>query len=104
MNKNHAIIKMKYATLYSELEEILFRYDPVGINFGDNTDEYDNEVNTILPRLKAASNKDDVLDIVHEELCRWFDVEVVGKKSRAIHKEIAAEIWSSWLKFSRPII
>jgi hypothetical protein len=30
-----------------------FRFDPVGLNFGANTDEYDPEVGTILPHLCA---------------------------------------------------
>lgn len=103
MNKNRARIKLQYKALYSEIEEILFRHDPIGINFGDNTDEYSSEVDTILPRLKEASSQADVLDIVHEEFCRWFDVEIVGKKSQAIYGKVASEVWSSWLKYSRLI-
>jgi hypothetical protein len=40
--------RREYAGLYEEVEAILFRHDPAGINFGENTDEYDPEVSTIL--------------------------------------------------------
>ena len=100
---DRASIKTLYRGFYTEIEEILFRNDPMGINFVDNTDEYDPEVDTILPRLKTANSESDVLDIVHEEFCKWFDADMVGKKSHPVYKVIAKEVWSAWLKFSRPI-
>ncbi|RDX36074.1 hypothetical protein DZA50_05490 [Kangiella sp. HD9-110m-PIT-SAG07] len=103
MDENRTKMKAQYTTLYSEVEQILFRLDPVGINFGENTDEYASEVDTILPRLKEASSQADVLNIVHEEFCRWFDVDTAGKKSQPVYSEVASEIWKSWLKFSRLI-
>lgn len=103
MNSQRVYLKAQYRNLYSEVEEILFRHDPIGINFEDNTDEYDPEVDTILPRLKTAHSEEDVLDIIHEEFCRWFDSDTVGKKSHPVYKSIAKEVWNSWLKFSRPL-
>jgi hypothetical protein len=35
--------------------ELLFRHDPVGINFEVNTDEYEPKAGTILPRLHACN-------------------------------------------------
>lgn len=37
--------------LYDQLCDLFFKYDPVGINLVDNIDEYEPEVETILPRL-----------------------------------------------------
>ena len=86
-----------------EVEEILFRHDPIGINFEDNRDEYDPEVDTILPRLKEARDADDVQSIVYEEFVRWFDEKIAGKKSNVVYKNISLEIWEAWVKFSRPL-
>jgi hypothetical protein len=63
MNKTE--IRKSYGTLYIELEEILFRCDPIGINLEENKDEYDPEVNTILPRLKEAKSEYDVQNIIY---------------------------------------
>ena len=103
MNKDRVNIKTQFRELYTEVERILFRHDPMGINFEDNIDEYDPEVDTILPRLKTANSELDVLDIVHEEFCRWFDPDMVGSKSNPVYQAISKEVWSAWLNFSRPL-
>lgn len=94
-------MKIAYKHLYEEVEEILFRYDPVGINFGENTDEYDPEVGTILPRLKEVCSEADVHGIVHEEFVRWFGASDAGAKDRQPYKDASREIWLAWLRFSR---
>ena len=45
-------LKAEYGRLFHEVQALLFRHDPIGINFEDNVDEYAPEVGTILPRLK----------------------------------------------------
>ncbi len=54
MNQDRMKLKVQYQALYTEVESILFKHDLIGIHFEDNTDEYDPEVDTILPRLKEA--------------------------------------------------
>ena len=88
--------------LYGEVLALLFRHDPIGLNFGVNADEYDPEVRTILPRLHEATSVDDVCRIVHEEFVRWFDCDagkrispgIAGPQSR--YQELAAELWVLW--------
>jgi hypothetical protein len=47
-------LKIRYGKLFEEASSILFRHDPIGIAFdNENTDEYEAEVGTILPRLAA---------------------------------------------------
>ena len=48
-------LKKRYRGLYDRVTSILFRIDPMGINFEDNTDEYDPETDTILPRLQNCT-------------------------------------------------
>lgn len=113
-------LKAQYGRLYAEVEQILFRYDPVDIAFvgydevADNPDEYAPEVETILPRLETAKSAEDVTEIVYEEFVRWFgleepddddvaknedlnDEDLVGPKSA--YAALSVEIWDALLRF-----
>ncbi len=102
MNEKRLRLKSKYKELYSAVEAILFKHDPIRINLGGNTDEYDPEVGTILPRLKNANSESDVADIVYEEFVRWFGPNIAGDKAHPVYKRIASEVWTAWMKFNRP--
>ena len=87
-------LKAEYGTLFESVAEILFRHDPIVINFGDNTDEYEPEATTILPRLRACRSSDDVLGVVHEEFRQWFGDDTAGP--REVYGAVAEEIWHRW--------
>jgi hypothetical protein len=78
--------------LVSQVEALLFRHDPIGINFEDNTDEYRAEAQTIVIRMPEASSVEDLRAIVHQEFVRWFDAQIAGPPER--YSTIAAEIWA----------
>jgi hypothetical protein len=84
-------LKRRYRVAYQRLNDILFSEDPIGINIEENTDEYEPEVGTILPRLRDCRSKDDVERVVHEEFVRWFDVQTAGP--RAKYQKIAQRVW-----------
>ena len=92
-------LKAEFRGLYGDVEAILFRHDPIGINFEDNTDEYSPEVSTILPRLKGCGSASAVLDVVYEEFERWFSDVGVGAKDD--YRAIANEIWHAWVRFKK---
>ena len=87
-------LKAEYGELFDAVAEILFRHDPIGINFEENTDEYYPEARTILPRLKSCRSSEDVMTAVHEEFQRWFDPDIAGR--REIYAKIADEVWAVW--------
>jgi hypothetical protein len=87
-------VKQQYGELFTAVEALLFRTDPIGINFDDNTDEYAAETGTILPRLKKCKAPEDVMVVVHEEFVRWFGVETAGPMSK--YWSIGFEIWELW--------
>ena len=89
-------LKVAYGELFDAVTALLFRHDPVGINLEDNTDEYEAEAGTILPRLNGCQSEVEVLQVVHEEFCHWFGVETAGTKKR--YAAIASEIWQLWRK------
>lgn len=92
-------LRAQYGALFDRVARLLFDVDPIGINFGDNTDEYEPEVGTILPRLVDARSSTDVLTIVHEEFCRWFEPEDVGPMRD--YQPIASAIWEIWQASAR---
>ena len=100
MQAKRDALKKRYLGLYDRVTSILFRVDPMGINFEDNTDEYDPETDTILPRLPNCTSPDDVRKVVTEEFERWFDSDMVNAGNRKHFDEIASAIWSE-LQISR---
>jgi len=87
-------VKRKYKVLFADTSALLFRFDPIGINFEDNTDEYDPEVGTILPRLSGCHSASEVRRVVFEEFCRWFGPETAGDEMG--YNAIAEELWLLW--------
>jgi hypothetical protein len=87
-------LKKQYGLLFDAVAAVLFEYDLIGISIGDNTDEYEPETGTILPRLAGAKSVDDVQTIVYEEFCRWFDADGAGSRER--YREVSAKIWEAW--------
>ncbi len=93
------VLKDQYGVLFDNIASLLFDADPIGINFEFNTDEYEPEVGTILPRLRSATSVQDVEEIIHEEFCRWFSLEGAG--SREKYQSVAAKIWELWCEFTK---
>ena len=85
-------LKRQYRSAYDQLSSILFEEDPIGINFEKNSDEYEPEVGTILPRLPSTVSVEDVRRVVHEEFVRWFDHIVAGPPER--YQKIAERLWA----------
>jgi hypothetical protein len=85
-------LKRRYGVAYERLSNILVTEDPVGINFEENTDEYEPEVGTILPRLCDCRSAEDVRQVVHEEFVRWFDVSTAGPSEK--YQAIAMRVWN----------
>jgi hypothetical protein len=66
MNAEREQLKKQYGSLFETVTALFFQSDPTGINFSDNSDEYDPETGTILPRLAGAKSAPDVQTIVHD--------------------------------------
>ncbi len=89
-----AKVQAEYPKLFIEIRQCLFQNDPVGINFETNTDEYDPEVGTIIPRLQECASQNDVLNVVHEEFTKWFGADVAGPKTN--YTDVSENIWNIW--------
>jgi hypothetical protein len=99
IRRDRAVLKLKYEALFESVSAILFKADLVGINFKNNTDEYEPEAGTILPRLSHAKSVHDVARIIHEEFCRWFGAEESFSVSH--YQDVAEQIWKEWNEFNQ---
>ena len=95
--RQRAALRQEYGELFDSIAAALFEADPIHINFETNTDEYEPEAETILPRLHTATTVDDVERIVHEEFCRWFDAGMAGPREK--YRPVAETIWNLWRTF-----
>jgi hypothetical protein len=89
-------LKRECRERHDEVLEILFRNDPIGINFEINTDEYEPEVGKILQQINESSSPQDLQKIIHQEFVRWFGADIAG--SRAKYARIAQEVWDAYKK------
>lgn len=85
-------LKARFGDLYAELEAKLFALDPIGINYEDNTDEYDPEVRPILTDIGGCKSSDEILRLVHQVFVRMFDAQMAG--ARAKYGSIADWLWA----------
>src|SRR5262245_15136903 len=92
--KDRVEVKRAYGALFDQVSALLFADDPVGINFDSNTDEYEAEAGTIIPRLSSCRSSSDVQRVIHEEFVRWFGSETAGPPER--YALVAEQIWSAW--------
>ncbi|WP_245645671.1 hypothetical protein [Pseudonocardia acaciae] len=79
------------SALVARLEELLYRHDPIGLNFGHNADEYRPEAETITLRIPEAATEHDLQRIVHEEFVHWFGSDTAGPEAR--YASITREFW-----------
>ncbi len=87
-------VRANNPALFSAISKIIFDNDPVGINFKTNTNEYDSETGTIIPRLPSCKTEDDVLLVVYQEFSKWFGADTVGPKEKYI--PVSKQIWRVW--------
>ena len=87
-------VRNQNAQLFAAISAAMFRHDPIGINFNMNTDEYEPEAGTVIPRLKGCSSAGDVATVLHEEFVVWFGSEIAGAQS--LYANLAEEIWEIW--------
>lgn len=86
-----AELRRVYGPAYTRLSDISFHEDPIGINFEDNTDEYEPEVGTILPRLHDVHSVEDVRRVIHEEFVKWFELSTAGPQEK--YQVVAERVW-----------
>ena len=77
---------------FEAVSKAMFERDPMGINYETNTDEYDGEAGTVIPRLSTCVSVDDVVTVLHEEFTKWFHPSPAGPREKYV--ELAQDIWA----------
>lgn len=72
---------------------ILFECDPMCLNFGSNSDEYDPEAVTIISMLKYKENVDDAIEAIVDTFRHWFDEDLSDYKADSKFTCMAQRIW-----------
>jgi hypothetical protein len=85
-------LRSEFGALYDRVSVILFEEDPAGVNFEHNTDEYESEVELILPSLRSCSSEEDVQRAVHAAFLKMFSEETANPSDR--FRRIAGLIWA----------
>lgn len=91
---DYEALTAEYGPFWPWLVECLFRHDPMGLDFGDNRDEYEAEAADILTRLPNLKNAEQVTSETHAIFTRWFDGIDVGRE--ASYAALGAEVWATW--------
>jgi hypothetical protein len=86
-----------YGTLFANVTRILFRYDPVGINFGHNEDEYDPEAHDIIRKLQDNNMCAPTTHICKTVFAFWFDPEIAEGFTQ--YEKMANDIDAAWNHF-----
>lgn len=87
-------VRQAHPALFAAVSGAMFRHDPVEINYHFNTDEYDAEAGTVIPRLKDCASVEAVATMLHEEFARWFGAETAGPRERYL--DLSKDIWALW--------
>lgn len=93
--------KVKHGKLFDDINAAIFEVDPAEINFKFNTDEYESEVCTILPRLETTTSVEDVQYIVFEEFYKWFGRVALPDAFSSVeyYEFLANKIWLIWFEY-----
>ena len=88
-------VQVKDPKFFAAVSKAMFDLDPIGINFTENTDEYDAEAGTVIPRLALCRSTEDVAQVLLEEFLLWFGIETEGDLAidLATFRALAADIW-----------
>ena len=84
-------VQARDPTFFAAVSKAMFERDPIGINFIDNTDEYDPEAGTVIPRLGACRSTEDIAQVLLEEFQSWFGTETAG--DLPTYRALAADLW-----------
>jgi hypothetical protein len=90
-------LRRKYRELYDRVAGILYEHDPMHIGYA--LDEYEAEVERILPRIATARSIAELTRAVHEVFCEMFSPELAG--TRAHYEGIARDIWRTAKRAAR---
>jgi hypothetical protein len=98
--RRSAVVTPTPRDLVEEISQVLFASDPIGLDFEDNTAEYEPEARAIAAGLRRCVNAADVEKLVHGTFVAYFDDRIAGPAERYVGPSEA--IWQLWLARRAP--
>ena len=95
-NVDRERVRQSNPQFFDAVSRAMFEHDPIGLNFTTNTDEYEAEAGTVIPRLDSRESASDVVTVLHEEFTSWFGEMTAG--DRTLYTELGEDIWALHVK------
>jgi hypothetical protein len=90
-------VQAQFGAFYDEVLALFCRHDPIHICAPSvNPDEYAPEVETVLPRLAAATCAAEIQQVLYEEFVRWFG----STGEHADYADLALDLWAAWGRYT----
>jgi len=83
----------QYDKLRTDFSAIMFRHDPVGINYDVNPDEYDLEAERIVPQLRTLATEKELLYVVRNVVREMFG-SISGTPEQ--YEAMTHDLWQRW--------
>jgi hypothetical protein len=80
-----------YQTLFFELADLLFRYQPVAISSDITEDDLYREANRILDRLEEVASPAELAELMRQVFADAFSPKIAGPVNR--YTQVANEFW-----------
>ncbi|MCS6861900.1 MAG: hypothetical protein NZT92_16460 [Abditibacteriales bacterium] len=90
-------LKEVYPALCADIAAVLLHHDPVGLNFGLNTDEYMPEARRIIPQLRKAHSPEELCRAIHAMFTSVFGADLAGPEDA--YEALAREVWAVWKRY-----
>lgn len=90
-------LKEAYHALCEDIAAILLRHDPLGLDFGLNTDEYAPEARHIVPKLRKVRSIEELRRAIHGVFTFLFGAGLAGPED--IYDAIARDVWAAWQRY-----
>ena len=97
--KKQSIFREKNKVECETISKLLFEKDPIGINYENNTDEYDSEAVMIFQKLNKCRSVEDVKTLVYQVFVGQFDKEIAGPIEH--YADIAEELYKKFLQIGK---
>jgi hypothetical protein len=78
---------------------ILYKYDPIHLNFEVNSDEYAPELRRFFRRYSPNLSENQTQNLLHAIFVEMFDARLAGSEEN--YRPIADEFWKELQKFHK---
>ena len=84
---------MMWETQKTIVSAIMFKHDPMGLDCGCNSDEYDAEANAVVDRIwEVGMEKGDIPFVAKDTFRQYF---ALGSGHRSLADDVSPDVWTA---------